>query len=76
MFGTDQHAESSVSALVERGARTVRRSLPFQFAAAGAGLLFAGYLLGTGVWAALLPIWGAGLLVLAACSYAVARRIR
>lgn len=76
MVESDQRAESPVPSVVQRGVRSVRRSLPRQFAVAGVGLVLAGYLLGKGVWAALLPIWGAGLLVLAACSYAVVLRIR
>ncbi|QLH80470.1 hypothetical protein [Halosimplex pelagicum] len=54
----------------------IRRSLSLKLALVGLGFVSLGYLLQTGVYAALLPIWGAGLLLVGTVSYALVWRTR
>ncbi|QLH76059.1 hypothetical protein HZS55_01505 [Halosimplex rubrum] len=57
-------------------AGTIRRSLSLKLAIAGLCFVLSGFLLQTGVYAALLPIWGIGLLSVGTVSYALIRRTR
>ncbi|WP_135365048.1 hypothetical protein [Halosimplex halophilum] len=54
----------------------VRRSLSLKLAIAGLCFVLSGFHLQTGVYAALLPIWGVGLLLVGTVGYALIWRTR
>ncbi|MEY7848384.1 hypothetical protein AB7C87_04180 [Natrarchaeobius sp. A-rgal3] len=54
---------------LSRAVRTVLSSVTLTTASAGAILIFVGFLLQEGVLAALLPIWGAGLMIVGLSAY-------
>lgn len=54
-----------------RSLRIVANYFSLQLALAGAALVVAGFLLGTGVVAGMLPIWGAGLLLVGLTAFTI-----
>jgi hypothetical protein len=76
MRGDDHQSSNRAVEATTAVAGAVRRSLSLKLAIAGLCFVLSGYYLQTGVYAALLPIWGAGLLLVGTVSYALVRRTR
>lgn len=56
---------------VSEGVGALRNSVSLLILAFGAVLFLAGFALQTGVWAAILAVWGAALILVGATAYAV-----
>ena len=56
---------------VSEGVDALRNSVSLLILAAGALLFFAGFALRTGVWAAILAVWGTALMLVGATAYAI-----